>query len=288
MRMRVFVYQAVALLLVELAGGWARPVASTDLVGQSSPATASPNIVTVVASEYSFTMPSTIPEGLTAFRLLDQGREPHHLMLFRLDRGRSVRQAIDSLTMDRSLPLWMHAVGGPNTPAPNGGTAVARVVLEPGTYVAFCTIPAPDGAPHFTKGMARGSTVVRSRTATRVLPRGDVTITLQEYGFTLSRPLTHGRHAVTVTNAGRQAHELILSRLAPGKTSRDFVRWIETQNGPPPIVPMGGVSDISPGGTVLFDVDLVPGRYSLLCRVRDEADGKPHDAHGMSLDIVVR
>jgi len=35
-------------------------------------------------------------------------------------------------------------------------------------------------------------------------------------------------------------------------------------------------------------VDLAPGTYSLLCRVRDKGDGKPHDVHGMSRDIVVR
>ena len=109
-----------------------------------------------------------------------------------------------------------------------------------------------------------------------------------DYGFRLSRPLTAGHHRITVTNEGTQAHELILSRLAAGKRSADFVRWIERHEGPPPVEPYGGVTDIAAGATVMFEVDLTPGRYSFLCRVRDARDGQPHDRRGMTADIVVR
>ncbi|MEP6495536.1 MAG: hypothetical protein ABJF01_22805 [bacterium] len=131
-------------------------------------------------------------------------------------------------------------------------------------------------------------TVIPMADPPAVLPRGDVVITLQDYGFRFSRPLTPGHHRIAVTNQGKQPHELILSRLAPGKSTADFVRWIERQGGPPPVEPYGGVTDIAPGTTVLLEVDLDPGRYSLLCRVRDAADGQPHDRHGMTADIVVR
>lgn len=246
------------------------------------------NLVTVVAREYAFDMPASIPAGLTTFRLRDAGAQPHHLMLFRLDSGRTLSDAFHALTTTTALPSWMHAVGGPNTPAPGGGVSYGTLVLAPGEYVVFCMVPSPDGAPHFAKGMARGLTVRGSSRAAAALPAGDITVTMRDYAFDFSATPTRGHHTITVTNAGRQPHELILSRLAPGKTSHDFVRWIETQDGPPPVTPIGGTTDLPPGGTMLIDVDLEPGIYSLLCRVRDANDGRPHDAHGMSRDFIVR
>jgi hypothetical protein len=246
------------------------------------------NVVTVVAREYAFDMPASIPAGLTSFVLRDAGAQPHHLMLFRLNGGRTLSDAFHALTISGALPSWMHPVGGPNTPAPGGGVSNATLILEPGDYIVFCMVPSPDGAPHFAKGMARGLTVRPSSHAQPAIPAGDITITMRDYSFDFSTPPTRGHHTITVTNAGRQSHELILSRLAPGKTSRDFVRWIETQDGSPPVIPVGGTTDLPPGGTILLEVDLEPGSYSLLCRVRDAKDGRPHDAHGMSRDFLVK
>jgi len=110
---------------------------------------------------------------------------------------------------------------------------------------------------------------------------------LNEYGFRLAHPLTRGHHRIAITNRGTQTHELILSRLGPGRTSADFVHWIEAQDGAPPIEPWGGTTDIAPGRTIVIDVELEPGRYSFLCRVRDTGDGRPHDRHGMMLDVAV-
>ncbi len=209
-------------------------------------------------------------------------------MLFRLDRGKTLSDAFHALTITAALPSWMHAVGGPNSPPPGGGVSNGTLVLEPGEYVVFCMVPSPDGEPHFAKGMARGLTVRPSSRAAATLPDGDITITMHDYDFVFSTTPTHGHHTIAVKNAGRQPHELILSRLAPGKTSRDFVHWIETQDGAPPVTTVGGTTDIPPGGSMLIEVDLEPGSYSLLCRVRDAGDGKPHDAHGMSRDFVVK
>jgi hypothetical protein len=259
-----------------------QPIASDSL---TPPAGA--NVVAVTAREYAFEMPASIPSGLTTFRLRDIGREPHHLMLFRLERGKTTSDALAALKTAAILPTWMHAAGGPNTPVPGGGESNGTVVLEPGQYVVFCMVTGPDLTMHFTKGMVRGLTVVRTNHVPARLPRGDIGVTMRDYSFALSRVPTRGRHVVTVINAGHQAHEMILSRLSPGKTSADFVHWIETQNGPPPVTPVGGTTDIPPGGRMVIQVDLPPGSYSLVCRVRDARDGKPHSAHGMLKDFVV-
>jgi uncharacterized cupredoxin-like copper-binding protein len=244
-------------------------------------------VVEIVAREFAFDMPDTLRSGLTTLRLRNAGNEPHHLMLFRLDAGKGLADVSAILARDVAYPAWMHAVGGPNAVIGRRQSAVT-VLLAPGSYVAFCYIPSPDRVVHSAKGMLKTLTVVTAPGTAARMPRGDVTVTLLDYGFKFTRPLTAGHHRITVTNEGKQPHELILSRLAPGKNTADFVHWIERQDGPPPVEPYGGVTDIAPGETVLLDVDIQPGRYSVLCRVRDAADGKPHDRHGMTADIVVR
>jgi hypothetical protein len=90
-----------------------------------------------------------------------------------------------------------------------------------------------------------------------------------------------------VRNLGAQRHEFILSRLKPGKTSSDFISWMNTQRGPPPVVPWGGTTDLPAGGRMVIDVYFAPGTYSAVCRVRDAGNGRPHDEHGMYTQFSV-
>jgi hypothetical protein len=208
-------------------------------------------------------------------------------MFYRLESGRSLRDVFDALNAGGAHPAWMHPVGGPNAIIA-GSESVGTVVLEPGTYVAFCHIPSPDKVLHFAKGMMKLVVVRPTATRPAPLPRADLTVTLDDYSFAFSRPPTRGRQRIAVVNRGAQTHEIILSKLAPGNTNVDFVRWMETQEGPPPVHPYGGTTDMPPGGTMVIDVDFEPGTYSVLCRVRDAKDGQPHDRHGMAAEFVVR
>ncbi|HEU6450777.1 MAG TPA: hypothetical protein VFT57_05100 [Gemmatimonadaceae bacterium] len=245
------------------------------------------NVVKVVTRDYAFQMPDTIPSGAITFYLHNEGKEPHHLMLYRLDDGKSVRDAFAALQAGGAHPAWMHAMGGPNA-VPNGGESIASVVLEPGSYVAFCHVKSRDGRIHFMKGMLKGITVAPPAAMAIAAPAPDITVTLRDYSFEFSKPPTRGKHLIAITNAGSQRHELILSLLQPGKTSRDFITWLDTQNGPPPVTPYGGITDIEPGRTVVIPVELKAGNYSVVCRVRDTGDDAPHDRHGMLMDLAVR
>lgn len=251
-----------------------------------SSALAGVDTVDVVTRDFAFQMPDTLPAGATTFRLRNEGKEPHHIMLYRLDPGKTMRDVFAALEAGGAHPAWMHAAGGPNA-VPNGGESIASLALEPGNYVAFCHVKSPDGKIHFMKGMLKSITVTPAASTPTALVGTDVTITLRDYSFELSKPLTSGKHLIAVTNAGSQRHELILSLLRPGKTSHDFVSWMNTQNGPPPVTPYGGITDIEPGRTVVIPVDLVAGTYSVVCRVRDSGDDQPHDVHGMLMDLNV-
>ena len=89
-------------------------------------------------------------------------------------------------------------------------------------------------------------------------------------------------------NAGPQMHEIVLARLAPGKTIADLGAWIKGgEKGPPPASFLGGASPMEPGANNVFTVDLTPGNYALLCFLPDAKDGKEHLEHGMAKQLTV-
>jgi uncharacterized cupredoxin-like copper-binding protein len=208
--------------------------------------------------------------------------------LVRLQEGKSAADLLGALKAGPQMPAWATDVGGPNAVDP-GGTSIATTVrLTPGRYAALCVIPGPDGVPHVMKGMIRDLTVTSGVSAASLGPRPDVAVSLDEYGFRASTPLAAGVHHVLVRNVGRQSHELVLARLLPGKTPADLAAWAEHMAGPPPAHFLGGVSPIAPGQENEIALSLTPGHYVMLCFVPDAKDGKPHVAHGMVHDFVVK
>lgn len=284
---------ALLALLAASALGLAAPAlaqAPASVHGPAAPkASVKPNIVKVIAHEYAFTMADSLPAGLTTFRLDDQGKELHHITLVRLDSGKTISDLMAAMKSEGAPPpAWMHFVGGPNTPEP-GSIASATLNLMPGYYVAFCVIPDPTGVPHFAKGMMHPFVVTPSTGATAALPSADISVTLTDYDFIFSRPLTSGRHVIAVTNSSSQPHEMVISRYDAGKGNKDFVAWAFRPDGKPsPAYSMGGVSTIAPGATVVIEQSFTPGRYGVICFVPDAKDGKPHFMHGMEKEFDVR
>jgi len=244
----------------------------------------------ITAHDYAFDLPDTVAAGRTEIRLLNRGSELHHVSLVRLDAGHSLRDLLGALQAGGAPPAWAHDAGGPNAAIPSGSTA-AVVDLAPATYAVLCFIPGPDGRPHMTKGMARSFVVVaasRAKSEMVDVAAPDVTVTLRDYGFQLSAPLTAGHHVLRFANAGPQTHEAVLVRLPPGRTAQDVVAWVDKMQGPPPAEPLGGVSGEAKGVVSDVPVDLTPGRYALICFVPDATDGQEHAKHGMTLEFDVK
>jgi uncharacterized cupredoxin-like copper-binding protein len=250
---------------------------------------AKPRLITVVSHDFAFDVPPSIPAGLTTFRLLNKGKQLHHLSLVRLEKGKTAADGLAALMKAGYgvRPDWLHPVGAPNAISP-GGEARATVVLEPGNYLAFCEVPGPDPAPHFMKGMVKGFTVVPpARPAS--LPKADLAIRLTDFDFTFSRPLTKGRHVIAVTNTGAQLHMLVINRHPPGKGNKEFLDWAQDPKGQPaPGEGAGGVTEIAPGATVVMERNFPPGRYGLFCFTPDPKTGKPHFMLGMQKEITVK
>jgi uncharacterized cupredoxin-like copper-binding protein len=245
-------------------------------------------VVTVVTTDYRFALPDTLTAGPTTFRLVNHGRELHQLYLVHLQDGKSTADLLKALKAGGPPPSWATDVGGPNGTDPGSTSLLTTVQLLPGRYAALCVIPSHDGKPHIMKGMVDSLTVSPGVRNASLGPEPDLTVTLVDYAFRMSKPITAGTRHVLVRTEGRQSHELELARLAPGKTPTDLVAWAEHMEGPPPAHFLGGVSPLAPGKENELSLSLTPGHYVMLCFVPDAKDGKPHLAHGMVHDFLVR
>lgn len=259
-------------------------VAHADSTAGADTTAAAPHEMHVVARDFAFEIPDTVPAGMTTIRLENEGPDMHHFFLVKLAEGKTLDNLLAETKGD-ALPEWAVPVGGPNTPVPGGESAIT-VELEPGRYAALCVIPAPDGIPHVAKGMSTSFEVVASDIRTAP-PEADIVMTLVDYDFQLSAPLTAGEHVIEVRTDAPQPHEILLVQLAPGKSLNDMMEWIAKPNGPPPGAPIGGTVGIAPGRVNLMPVNLQPGEYALVCFLPDHKDGKPHFMHGMMKQITV-
>lgn len=271
----MFLKHAVAAALIVAAA--AGPAAA-----QSAPA-----VIAVTTNDYAFVAPDTVPAGLVTFEMKNEGKEPHHVWVARLDDGKTIADLASAMADHGPPPAWFVSVGGPQADA-TAETSNATLLLTPGNYVYVCFVPSPDGQPHVAKGMIRPFTVTGESDAAARLPDADVTVRLVDYGFELSAPLTAGRHVIAFENPSEQFHEVVLFKLQPGATAAQAAAWVEKMDGPPPMTMAGGVTGIDPGERVVIDTDLEPGEYALICFLPDHKDGKPHVAHGMITQLTVR
>jgi plastocyanin len=273
---------AVAFSLAACQSDRSKPLPAS--AGQAAAATPAPaaNQATFTATDYRFSGPSEIPAGLTVFRLENHGKELHHLVIARLDQGRTLDSLLAALKQPGPPPAWLRFVGGPNAAEP-GAESNASTVMQPGHYAVMCFIPTAAGVPHVAKGMIGSLEVTPSTGPEATAAAPDLIIKLNDYSFDLSAPLTPGQHTIRVQNDGPQAHEVVLVRFLPGKSLKDLEAWEKGgEKEPFPAKSLGGISPMDKGESGEFTVTLEPGDYALLCFVPDTKDGKAHLMHGMT------
>jgi hypothetical protein len=263
--------------------------AKASVPADATPAAAAPPLVHVTATDFKLDLPAKIPAGAVTMHLMNQGKEMHQAMIARLDSGKTMADFAQAMKANGPLPAWVKLVGGPNGIVP-GATTTATTVLTPGNYVTICFIPGTDGVPHAAKGMVTAFEVTPATGPEAALPTATDTVVMKDYGFTTSRPMAGGSHTILVQNSGPQEHELVLLKLEPGKTVKDFGDWATTggMKGPPPGLPIGGVGGLQRGGSAVFTADLAAGDYAFICFVPDAKDGKPHLMHGMTQQFAVK
>lgn len=268
---------APVLVLAACSQGEKQTVDSSAAVPEAPAAAA----IELVATDYAFQAPDTVTAGTTWVQMTNNGKELHHVIIARIDSGHTSEEFLKAMGGGKA-PAWAKLIGGPIAPNPGATPTATAVNFEPGSYTLFCVIPSSDGVPHVAKGMVRQMTVTPSAAAAAATPIvSTTTMTLADYSFTLTTPLTAGKNTIRVVNSAAQPHEVVIVRLLPGKTVQDVAMFAEKLVGPPPAEIVGGASFILGDVVNFVDVDLTPGDYGFLCFHPDAKDGKPHVAHGM-------
>lgn len=246
-----------------------------------------PPVADFVATDFAYEGPSTLAPGLTTFRIHNHGTEIHHIQVVRLDEGKTLVDLGMAMGQSHVAPSWAVMMGGPNGAAP-GDSVDAIIDLAEGHYAILCAVPSPDGVLHMEKGMVGEFIVSGEPTGAALAGEPDAVMTMVDYGFELSAPLTSGRQWIRIENTSPQFHEVVVFLLDPGRVAADIPAWVEAGlAGPPPGRPIGGIVGIDPGLVNDIVVDLPPGEYALICFLPDKGDGQMHFVHGMIDQITV-
>ena len=89
---------------------------------ETPPAATGPNEVTVVATDYAFAAPETLPAGLTTLHLVNGGQEAHHMVLTHIADGKTLAD-FQAAAKDMKIPDWMSFPGSPGATAPGDTTS---------------------------------------------------------------------------------------------------------------------------------------------------------------------
>ena len=276
-------------VLAACAGGEQAGDATADSAAPATAAAALPPEITIVATDFAYEAPDTVSGGMVTLKLVNNGKTLHHVQLLRLLDGKSftdLTEGLKHMTPGSPPPPWIEDVVGPNSPEPGATSSLVRD-LTPGNYAIICFIDTPDHVPHVAKGMIKALTVVAPTGEVVAAPTSDVTVQMTDYDWTLSAPLTAGKHMIRLENLAQQSHEMFIAKLDSGKTKEDFLKWGMTFAGPPPAKAMGGTSGQKKGDVAFVPVDLTPGNYLFVCFLPDAKDGKPHLAHGMIKEFTI-
>lgn len=248
---------------------------------------AAPAEVTFTATDFAFAGPDSIPPGFTTVHLANNGHQDHHLMLGRLDDGKTLQDLIAfAQAHPGAEPPFMSWHGAANAVGPSLSTA-GTVDLPAGHYVAICFMPDPmDGRDHLSKGMIKELVVTGTRSAAQA-PQTQGEIRLKDFGFE-APSIGAGTHTFHVVNDGPQTHELQLVRLNQGATANDYLAALAPgAKSPPPGLMLGGPGAFSKGGDGYWSVAFEPGNYIFICFVPDGATGLPHMMKGMVHEFTV-
>jgi hypothetical protein len=275
----------VAFTFLGLVGCSASPNPPAPKADVASPA-ATPPLVRVVARDFAFDSAHTVPAGLVAIRLVNNGKAIHMLGISRLDSGKTTADEYQAVA-GKKPSSWAYELGGPGAVSP-GDSVTQYAVLEPGTYSMMCWWPDSTGKMHMMSGMMSTLTVTGTTAGAPVEPAADIHLRTSDYKIAAAGAFTAGHHVFRVDNDGPQTHDVTILKLLPGKTDADVEKWLfKPDMRDAPAEAVGGSVGILRWGHSEFAADLKPGNYIILCLISDHKDGKPHFMHGMSTKVTV-
>jgi hypothetical protein len=286
--MKVLAPLLVLVALVIGACGEAATPAPTPSPTPSPTPVAPPELV-VDAADGTFTAPDTVAAGwikLSAKNLKPQGQCGFLVRLNDTTTPAAFAEAIKAGPTPQVQAMVSLEAFIPQA-APNEIYLRARS----GPHAFVCFVAGAGGPPTAKVKMV---TVTPATGQAAAEPKSEVTITERDFVFDFPAELKSGPKIVRILNMGQQSHEMLIVKLAAGKTLADLIALASTPPtpgqppSPPPFEMVGGVGPVAPGGAVVVTLDLKPGTYHALCFLPDTTTKKPHIALGMIQEITVR
>lgn len=225
--------------------------------------------------------PDTLGAGPARVRLEVSDGALDQVALVQLETGHTVEEFLQVLDVAHPA-FWGHFSGGPGLALPDRPTE-AVVLLTPGQWLALAFDTGPDGFPRVRHQASRPLVVVPGREA--LPPTAPYRLNAFDFGFVISGPLLPGESTIEVHNLSPQRHEVLLARLEEGQAATDLFDWLLARRrgdpvGAPPGELVGGVAALGQNRTAYWTVTVRPGRHVIFCLLAEDADGRPHTAHG--------
>lgn len=122
---------------------------------QPTSASGIPDEPRITLKDFTFELPEDF-DGQGTFRVQNAGANPHEIAFYRVADGTTYDDAVAIITGAKQVsgPPPVTSAGGVTVISP-GQVGGMVLDLQPGTYVALCFLPAPDGQTHFQHGMVR-------------------------------------------------------------------------------------------------------------------------------------
>ncbi|MCX6050327.1 MAG: hypothetical protein NT075_34965 [Chloroflexi bacterium] len=279
---------ATALTVFTLNACLAPTAPSVPVAPTAVAAPVAPVVLGIVAKDYSFEAPKEIAGGWVTVAFKNEGKQPHHAQLVRLNDDVTAAQ------FQAALPKGIEAVmplitmpGGPGVVDSNNSQETT-IYLKPGHYFLICLVPDEKGMPHLAHGMIAPLEVTANSHQTATEPQADAEVKLVDFSFALPATIKPGAQTWKITAASKQPHEMALVKLAEGKTMMDVMAWMQQPVGAPPFSNVGGMQAMMPGDSGYLHLNLTAGDYIAICHVPDAASGKEHAALGMMMPFKVQ
>jgi uncharacterized cupredoxin-like copper-binding protein len=290
-------FTAIGLLALAGCGSSSKSSTPSDSGATTTTSAAAPKErpkVTIVAKDFSFALPNSMPTGWVDVTLKNEGKTGHQIAFTKLGTVPFATYKAAAVNTDMKKLADTTFVGGPNNAEP-GQSVTATIHLEAGAYGVACYIPADsDGKTHAAHGMIGQIDVVQSPDSVEDAPKVDGgSISLSEFTFQPDASFT-GSGTVEIKNVGTQVHEMILVKENAGKTVNDVKGFLLTPPGtpppagPPPFTAAGGIVGLGPNQTMYEAMSLTPGKYVMICFFPDPTKGnEPHAVEGMVKEITI-
>lgn len=279
--MRTIRIAGIAALLAAGCKPADKPVASADT-------RVSPAKVEIVATDYAFQAPATLPAGRTTFTFVNHGKVRHELNISRLKQGMSIDTLLKLVRADQTVRDVTEGHVGVLF-ADSGGRSDAGLTVEltPGeTYAVICIFrDSADAKRHYDLGMYSLIRVEKAQATAASPPSVVDTIVATDYAFQYPRTVAPGVHTFFMRNDGKMRHQLDIVLLKKGVTFQKL-REVEKAGGDVEALFDGSFGLLTARGLQnplgALTIDMLPGReYVIACFFKDDEKSPEHYALGM-------